>query len=104
MAGTQVGSGWTNKAVGQLIKERFGVTYSKSGMRKLFAHLGWSYQCGRKLYIRRDPVDQARYELETRQVLAQYARNGKPVIPVAGDQSKEYAIRDTVECRLYGAT
>ena len=59
-------------------------------MRKLFAHLGWSYQCGRKLYLRRDPVDQARYELETRQVLAQYARNGKPVIPVAGEQRKVY--------------
>ena len=90
MTGTKVGSGWTNKAVRQLMKERFGVTYSKSGMRKLFAHLGWSYQWGRKLYIRRDPVDQARDELETRQVLAQYARNGKPVIPVAGDQSKVY--------------
>ena len=33
MAGTQVGSGWTNKAVRQLIAERFGMTYSKSGMR-----------------------------------------------------------------------
>src|SRR6266436_9319908 len=42
MAGTRVGSGWTNKAVRQLRKERFGVTYSKSGMRKLFAYLGWS--------------------------------------------------------------
>jgi transposase len=90
MAGTQVGSGWTNKAVRQLIAERFGITYSKSGMRKLFAHLGWSYQCGRKFYIRRDTVDQARYELETQQVLAKYARNGQPVVPLAGDQSKVY--------------
>jgi len=48
MAGTKVGSGWTNKAVRQLIAERFGVAYSKSGMRKLFAHMGWSYQRGRK--------------------------------------------------------
>ena len=63
MPGTKVGSGWTNKAVRQLLAERFGVTYSKSGVRKLFAHMGWSYQRGRKLYIRRDPVDQARYEL-----------------------------------------
>lgn len=90
MAGTQVGSGWTNKAVRQLSEERFGVTYSKSGMRKLFGHLGWSYQCGRKLYSRRDPVEQARYELETEAVLAQYARNGQPVVPLAGDQSKVY--------------
>jgi transposase len=90
MAGTQVGRGWTNKAVRHLIEEHFGVTYSKSGVRKLFAHLGWSYQCGRKLYIRRDPLDQARYEEETRAVLAKYARNGKPVIPLASDQSEVY--------------
>src|SRR4029453_14007430 len=90
MAGTKVGSGWTNKAVRQLIAERFGVTYRKSGMRKLFAHMGWSYQCGRKLYIRRDPVDQERYELETQEALAQYARTGHPVVPLAGDQSKVY--------------
>jgi len=90
MPGTKVGSGWTNKAVRQLIVERLGVTYSKSGVRKLFAHLGWSYQRGRKLYIRRDPVDQARYELETEAVLAKYARTGKPVVPLAGDQSKVY--------------
>ena len=90
MPGTNVGSGWTNKAVGQLIAERFGVVYSKSGVRKLFAHMGWSYQRGRKFYIRRDPYDQARYELETQAVLAQYARTGKPVVPLASDQSKVY--------------
>jgi transposase len=88
--GTRVGSGWTNKAVRHLLGERFGVQYCKSGVRKLFAHLGWSYQRGRKLYIRRDPVDQARYELETQTVLAKYARCGQPVVPLAGDQSKVY--------------
>jgi transposase len=90
MAGTKVGSGWTNKAVRHLITECFGVTYSKSGVRKLFAHMGWSYQRGRKLYVRRDPVDQARYELETEAVLAKYAQNGQPVVPLASDQSKVY--------------
>lgn len=90
IAGTIVGSGWTNKAVRHLITKRFEVRYSKSGVRKLFAHLGWSYQRGRKLYIRRDPVDQARYEWETQAVLAKYARNGKPVVPLASDQSKVY--------------
>jgi transposase len=90
MAGTKVGSGWTNKAVRALITERWGVRYSKSGMRPLFAHLGWSYQRGRKLYIRRDPLDQVRYEEETRAVLAKYARNGQKVIPLASDQSKVY--------------
>jgi transposase len=90
MAGTKVGSGWTNKAVRHLLTERFGVTYSKSGVRNLFAHLGWSYQRGCKLYIRRDPLDQERYEEETYAVLAKYARNGKPVVPLASDQSKVY--------------
>jgi transposase len=90
MPGTKVGSGWTNKAVRQLIAERFGVVYRKSGVRKLFAHMGWSYQRGRKLYIRRDPYDQTRYELETQAVLAKYARTGQPVVPLASDQSKVY--------------
>ena len=90
MLGTLVGSGWTNKAVRQLVAERFGVHYSKSGVRKLFVHIGWSYQRGRKLYIRRDPVDQARYEWETRAVLAKYARKGELVVPLASDQSKVY--------------
>jgi transposase len=90
LPGTTVGSGWTNKAVRHLLAERFGVQYSKSGVRKLFAHLGWSYQRGRKLYIRRDPHDQARYELETRAVLEKYARKGTPVVPLASDQSKVY--------------
>ena len=90
MTGTQVGSGWTNKAVRQLLAERVGVRYSKSGMRKLFAHLGWSYQRGCKLSMRRDPIDHAWYEGETQAVLAKYARNGKPVVPLASDQSKVY--------------
>jgi len=90
MPGPQVGSGWTNKAVRQLVVERFGVQYSKSGVRKVFAQIGWSYQRGRKLYIRRDPADQGRYELETRAVLEKYARSGKPVVPLASDQSKVY--------------
>ena len=42
LPGRQVGRGWTNKAVRQLITERFGAPYSKSGGRQLFAHLGWS--------------------------------------------------------------
>jgi transposase len=90
MPGTGVGSGWTNKAVRQLLAERLGVHYSKSGVRKLFVHMGWRYQRGGKLYIRRDPVDQARYEWETQTVLATYARTGVPVVPLASDQSKVY--------------
>jgi transposase len=90
MPGTKVGSGWTNKAVRQLLVERFGVQYSKSGVRKVFAHIGWSYQRGRKLYIRRDPHDQGRYEWETHTALAKYARTRQLVVPVASDQSKVY--------------
>lgn len=49
MPGTQVGSGWTGKAIRQVIRERFGVSYSKSGVRKLLQLMGWSYQRGCKL-------------------------------------------------------
>ena len=88
MPGTQGGSGWTGKAIRHLIRERFGTWYSKSGVRKLLHLLGWSYQRGRKLYIRRRPEEQARFVLETEEVLAHYAASGEPVVPVAGDQSK----------------
>lgn len=90
MPGTQVGSGWTSKAIRQLLRERFGQSYSKSGVRKLLPLSGWSYQRGRKLYIRRRPEEQARFVLETEEVLAQYAASGEPVVPLAGDQSKVY--------------
>ena len=90
MPGTKVGSGWTNKAVRQLIADRFEVEYGKSGMRKVFARIGWSYQRGRKLYHRLTAEDQARYEMETCAVLEKYAQNGKKVVPLASDQSKVY--------------
>ena len=87
MPGTQIGSGWTGKAIRQVIRERFGQHYSKSGVRKLLHLIGWSYQRGRKLYIRRRPEEQARFILETEEVLAQYAASGESVVPLAGDQS-----------------
>lgn len=90
MPGTARGSGWTNKAVRQLVWEHFQVQYSQSGMRKLFARLGWSYQRGRKFYQRRTPAEQARYEGETRAVLESYAQSGQRVVPLACDQSKVY--------------
>ena len=46
MPGTAVGSGWTNKAVRAQVAEKFQVTYSKSGMRKLFARLGGVINAG----------------------------------------------------------
>ncbi len=90
MPGTACGSGWTNKAVRQLVWEHFQVQYSKSGLRKLFARLRWSYQRGRKLYQRRTATDQARYESETRATLAGFAQSGQQVVPLASDQSKVY--------------
>lgn len=90
MPGTQKGSGWTNKAVRVLIAKTFAVSYSKSGMRKVFARLGWSYQRGRKLDQRRTPEEQARYERETRATLADLAARGVKVVPLASDQSKVY--------------
>jgi len=90
MAGTQVGSGWSAKALRKLIRERYEVSYSKSGVRKLLCQLGWSYQRGRKLYIRRNVEEQARFVLETEEVLAKYAESQEVVVPLAGDQSKVY--------------
>ena len=88
MPGPVGGSGWTNKAVRALVTHQFQVTYSKSGLRKLFARLGWSDQRGRKLYHRRTAEDQARDERETRATLARLAASGVQVVPLASDQSK----------------
>ncbi len=90
MAGTKVGSGWSAKAIRKLIRDEYAVSYSKSGVRKLLCEMGWSYQRGRKLYLRRTPEEQARFVLETEEVLAKYAESGAEVVPLAGDQSKVY--------------
>lgn len=90
MPGTRVGSGWTVRAIRDLMKERFEGGYSRSGIRKLMHQIGWSYQRGRKLYIQRRVEDQARFEAETAQVLAELAGSGARVTPLAGDQSKVY--------------
>jgi transposase len=90
MPGTGVGSGWTVKAIAQLLAERFDAYYSRSGVRKTLHQLGWSYQRGRKLYIHRTPEDQSRYEFETAEILAEFASSGAAIIPLAGDESKLY--------------
>jgi transposase len=90
MTGTEVGSGWTAKAIRKLVRDQYAISYSKSGVRKLLSELGWSYQRGRKLYIRRSVQEQARFHLETEEVLAKYAESGAEVVPLAGDQSKVY--------------
>lgn len=90
MPGTEVGSGWTIKAIGSVIAERFGVSYSKRGIRKLMRELNWSYQRGRKLYINRSASEQARFEFETYTVLSELSKQGTLVTPLAGDQSKVY--------------
>lgn len=90
MPGTKLGSGWTAKAIRKLVREKYAVSYSKSGVRKLLCEMGWSYQRGRKLYIRRSVQEQARFILETEEVLAKYAESGAAVVPLAGDQSKIY--------------
>ncbi len=90
MTGTKRGSGWTAKAIRQFIRDEYQTSYSKSGVRKLLCEMGWSYQRGRKLYICRRVEEQARFVLETEEVLAKYAESGKRVVPLAGDQSKVY--------------
>jgi transposase len=90
MPGTKLGSGWTARAIRKLIRERYATSYSKSGVRKLLCEMGWSYQRGRKLYIRRSLEEQARFVLENEEMLARYAESGELVVPLAGDQSKVY--------------
>jgi len=90
MPGTEVGSGWTIKAIRVLIEERFSLRYSQRGARKLMRRLNWSYQRGRKLYIKRSQAEQLRFEFETAETLAELAASGEKVTPLAGDQSKVY--------------
>lgn len=90
MPGTEVGSGWTLRAVIDLVHERFGALYSQRGMRKILYLMGWSWQRGRALYIKRTAEEQARFEAETHLVLAEFAANGCRVTPVAGDQTRVY--------------
>lgn len=88
--GTVVGSGWTVRAIRALLEERFQVHYSRRGVRKLMRGLHWSYQRGRKLYIKRSAAEQARFEWETTEALADLATRHVDVPPLAGDQSKVY--------------
>jgi len=90
MPGTVVGSGWTVRAIRDLIQERFGVAYSRSGVRKLLDKMDWSYQRGRKLSIQRRVEEQERFEAETAQILEAVAHRGARVTPLAGDQSQGY--------------
>jgi transposase len=90
MPGTEVGSGWTVRAVIALVEERFSLSYSQRGMRKILHLLGLSSQRGRALYIKRTLEDHARFELETRDVLEEFARSGARIVPVAGDQTRVY--------------
>jgi transposase len=90
MPGTEVGSGWTLRAVVELVQERYGVRYSQRGMRRILHVLGFSSQRGRPFYVRRTPEDQARFEAETRALLEEFAVSGERVTPVAGDQTRVY--------------
>jgi transposase len=90
MPGTEVGSGWTIRAVVELVEERFNVRYSQRGMRKLLRALDFSCQRGRPFYNRRTPEDQQRFEGETLAVLEEFATSGQRMIPLAGDQTRVY--------------
>lgn len=88
MPGTEVGSGWTVRAIIHLVQERFQVTYSQRGMRQMLRRLNFSCQRGRPFYNRRTPADQLRFESETLEVLEQFAASGERLIPLAGDQTR----------------
>jgi hypothetical protein len=63
------------RAVRQVIEERFSFKYKSSSVRKILHLIGWSYQRGRKLYINRTEADQARYEFESEEVLEKYSQS-----------------------------
>jgi transposase len=88
--GTEVGSGWTIRAIIALVQERFNVSYSQRGMRKILGALNFSSQRGRPFYNRRTAEDQARFEVETLEVLEEFATSGQRVIALAGDQTRVY--------------
>ena len=90
MPGTEVGSGWTVRAVIELVRERFNVSYRQRGMRNILRTLDFSSQRGRPFYNRRTPEDQARFEGETLEILEQFATSGRRVTPLAGDQTRVY--------------
>ena len=90
MPGTEVGSGWSVRAIIDLVEERFSVRYSQRGMRKILRVMGWSWQRGRALYIKRTAEEQARFEVETSAILREFARSGRRCVPLAGDQTRVY--------------
>ncbi len=90
MPGTEVGSGWSVRAIIHLVQERFSVSYSQRGMRKILRLLNFSLQRGRALYNRRTTEDQLRFERETLEILEEFAASGKRLIPLAGDQTRVY--------------
>jgi transposase len=47
MPGTEVGSGWSLRAIDSLVEERFAVSYSQRGMRKILRGIYFSLQRGR---------------------------------------------------------
>jgi len=90
MPGTEVGSGWTVRAIINLVEERFNRSYSQRGMRKILRLLNFSCQRGRPFYNRRTLEDQMRFERETLEVLEGFANSGQRMIPLAGDQTRVY--------------
>ena len=90
MPGTEVGSGWTVRAIIALVQERFNVSYSQRGCRKILRALDFSCQRGRPFYNRRTPEDQTRFERETLEILEEFATSGQRLTPLAGDQTRVY--------------
>jgi transposase len=90
MPGTEVGSGWSVRAIIELVQERFNRSYSQRGIRKLLRALDFSCQRGRPFYNRRTVEHQGRFERETLEVLEEFATSGQRMIALAGDQTRVY--------------
>lgn len=88
--GGAVGSGWTIKQIIQVVKEKFHIEYSPSGMRHVLAHIGWSYQKSRAKYTKQDDQEVKEFEDKLRAALQRVAQTQEPAHIFAEDEIKLY--------------
>lgn len=88
--GGKVGSGWRLKEIIRVVKEKFSLLYSRSGMKKVLKKMGWSYQRSKSKYTKPNPKGEEEFLEDARSTLNEYAESGKKVVPLAEDEAKLY--------------
>src|SRR5262249_38698099 len=88
--GGQVGSGWTVKQILAVVKKKFRVAYSRTGIRYVLAQMGWSRQKSRGRYTRQDEKEVKAFEEKVGQTLQRLADTQELVHPLAEDEAKLY--------------